>query len=169
METPCPVSCCLHSKLFVVVHLGCSYLQISSNLKPTFTFLFPWLNRPSVGLTVATVKTNLIINLVMFFGISVHLPANFDGICPAQPGSVRPHWTRSTYFVPKCGARVCHYPGSPAPDRDYTKELLGKADNPMQDIINSHLKVTAFHWEINLGQRLNQILWLMTGSCNNQR
>ena len=43
----------------------------------------------SVGITVATVKTNLIIIQVMFFGISVHLPANFDGICsthsvPAQ-------------------------------------------------------------------------------------
>ena len=87
METRCPVSCWLHSKLFVVVHLGCSYLQISSNLKPTLTFLSPL--SLSVGITVATVKTNLIIIQVMFFGISVHLPANFDGICsthsrPAQ-------------------------------------------------------------------------------------
>ena len=39
MERGETVSCWLHSKLFVVVHLGCSYLQISSNLKPTFTFL----------------------------------------------------------------------------------------------------------------------------------
>ena len=35
----------------------------------------------AVGITVATVKTNLIIIRVMFFGICVHLPANFDGIC----------------------------------------------------------------------------------------
>ena len=41
--------------------------------------------RLAVGITVAaTVKTNLIIIRVMFFGISVHLPANFDGICRAH-------------------------------------------------------------------------------------
>ena len=42
-------------------------------------------SRLAVGITVAaTVKTNLIIIRVMFFGISVHLPANFDGICRAH-------------------------------------------------------------------------------------
>ena len=35
-----------------------------------------------------TVKTNLIINLVMFFGSPAYLPTNFDGICRLQSSTV---------------------------------------------------------------------------------
>ena len=146
-ETRCPVSCWLHSKLFVVVHLGCSYLQISSNLKPTFTFLSP---RPSVRITVATVKTNLIIIRVMFFGISVHLPANFDGLCP----DYAPLTLSSTYFVPKCGARLCHYPGCPA-----WKQTEAQARYHPQPFARKSILVGTESY----------LMTLMTGSCNNQR
>ena len=104
----------------------------------------------SVGITVATVKTNLIIIRVMFFGISVHLPANFDGLCP----DYAPLTLSSTYFVPKCGARLCHYPGCPAWDQTEAQARY----HPQPFTRKSILVGTESY-----------LMTLMTGSCNNQR
>ena len=113
----------------------------------------------SVGITVATVKTNLIIIRVMFFGISVHLPANFDGLCP----DYAPLTLSSTYFVPKCGPRLCHYPGCPAWAQTQEVTLTVAGYYPL-----SVIRAAASHSEINLGW-VWIIIALMTGSCNDQR
>ena len=69
--TPFQIVCCCSLGML----LSPNIIKFEANL---------YFSPPSVGITVATVKTNLIIIRVMFFGISVHLPANFDGICSAH-------------------------------------------------------------------------------------
>ena len=97
---------------------------------------------PAVGITVATVKTNLIIIRVMFFGICVHLPANFDGICRPLTLCLAQHIS-------------CQ---SAEPDSVITPgvQLGTRLSREWLDIIHnqSHHRVTAFHSEINLNHVL---------------
>ena len=71
LETRCPVAC-----WFKIV---CCALEML--LSWNIIIFEIWASEYTQHWYWATVKTNLIINLVMFFGIPVYLPTNFDGIC----------------------------------------------------------------------------------------
>ena len=131
METVCPIAC--RSRLSNCL-FTCVVDALISKYHHIVTFhlkaLRRWLTQ-CCHLAAATVKTNLMIIQVMFFGIQAHLPTNFDGICSNLQTSLVSNIFRANHTI-----RVCHYSTwSKSKNSVKTEHCFDKCNKSQVDLI----------------------------------